>query len=393
MKISRKALNTLSNDFRFSVEFGGRAALQWIPEPAYLIFPIAKARWLMRISRRGFTLVELLVVIGIITSLIALLLPAVQKAREAASKLQCANNLKQLGIALHHYHLDLQKFPPGLVSESDDLADGDSTGFTQLLPYFEQDNVYRLYHFDVPWFHPNNYAAVGLPIKLFYCPTNRSDGVINLGPIAAQWSTALPPYVGGVDYAFCKGANATLVRNSGRIPLFVRGVFDVNSRTRIEDILDGTSHTFLMGDASAGQMAYRVRDLNNPDQPVIDITTGGAVYAEQSWSAGCVTNAAFPYYTSVFGVTAQRGLPPDPRDEPMNRPFFLVTPTVDGGDMTFDNSSGKDWVSGFRSLHPGGCNFLIGDGSVRFVLQTIDPSVYRSLSTFAGGEVISDDAW
>lgn len=342
-------------------------------------------------SRRGFTLVELLVVIGILVLLMALLVPAVQKVRAASDRLSCASNLKQLGIALHHFHLDYHHFPPGLVSDSDDLADGESTGFTQLLPYFEQDKIYRLYHFDVPWYHPSNYAAVGMTMKILYCPSNRTDGVIDLGPIAAQWQVALPPIAGGVDYAFCKGANAALIKSSTRIQREVRGVFDVNSRVSIADIYDGTSQTFLMGDAAAGRSVYRVRDLQNPNQPVMDLTTAGPVYAEQSWSAGCVTNSAFPYYCSVFGVTAQRGLPPDPRDEPMNRPFFLVTPTIDGGDTTGDNSSGKDWVSGFRSLHPLGCNFLFGDGGVRFLRQDIDPAIYRALSTFAGGEVIADD--
>jgi prepilin-type N-terminal cleavage/methylation domain-containing protein/prepilin-type processing-associated H-X9-DG protein len=341
-------------------------------------------------SRRGFTLVELLVVIAVIVLLMALLLPAVQKVRESANKLRCANNLKQFGIALHHYHGDLGRFPPGLVSETDDLADGDSTGFTKLLPYFEQDNVYKLYHFDVPWYHPSNYAAVGMSVKIFYCPSNRFDGVIDLGPIAAQWHTPLPPFVGSIDYAFSKGTNATLVKNSERIPNQLRGAFDVNSRTMIKTIYDGSSNTFLMGDAAAGENVYKIRDLANPDQPVINPTTGLTVYAEQSWSAGCVTNSAFPYYASVFAVTAQSGLPPDPRDEPMNRLHYLVTPTVDGGDTTYTNASGKDWVSGFRSMHPGGCNFLFGDGGVRYVAQNVPPAVYRALSTVAGGEVISD---
>lgn len=345
----------------------------------------------MSASRRGFSLVELLVVVAIIALLMALLLPAVQRVRESADRIRCGSQLRQLGIALHHYHLDYGTFPPGIVSESNDLANGSSTGYTELLPYFEEDNVYRIYNFREPWYHKSNYEAVGASIKLLYCPSNRTGGYIDLKPFEAQWGYALPPKVAGVDYAFCKGANAALVRDANRIPMVVRGVFDVNSRVRIEDMRDGTSMTIAMGDAAAGPVYYQVRDLNNPNAPVIDLVTGQPMYIEQAWAAGCVANSGYPYYGSVFAVTAQRGLPPDPRDEPMNPANRLVTPTLDGGDITFDNSSGQDWVSGFRSLHLQGCNFVFCDGSVRFIRTGISPLTYRRLSTFADFGVIPSD--
>ena len=147
----------------------------------------------MSMPRRAFTLIELLVVIAIIAILIGLLVPAVQQVRESASRIQCQNNLKQMGIALHAYHTERGSFPPGLVSRSSVVTDGDHTGFTYLLPYLEQQNLQRLYDFDVSWFAAANYRAVGTEVALFYCPSNRGGGSIDLTAVSARWNTPLPP--------------------------------------------------------------------------------------------------------------------------------------------------------------------------------------------------------
>ena len=131
--------------------------------------------------RRGFTLIEFLVVLAVIAVLVGLLLPAVQKVREAANRMKCANNLKQLGLALHNYHASWECFPPGMVSPGSDISDATATGFTFLLPHLEQDTTYRIYHFADNWFDPSNYDAVGIEVKIFYCPSNRSAGWIELG--------------------------------------------------------------------------------------------------------------------------------------------------------------------------------------------------------------------
>src|SRR5262249_4334298 len=146
--------------------------------------------------RSGFTLIELLVVIAIIAILVGVLLPAVQKVREAAARSYCSNNLNQLGLALHAHHDAVGRLPGGVIAGTN-VQDGWATGFTELLPYIEQQNLRNLYHFDVPWYHTDNSQAVGIPVKLFYCPANRSAGGMDLVPIAAQWGYPLPPFAAG----------------------------------------------------------------------------------------------------------------------------------------------------------------------------------------------------
>jgi prepilin-type processing-associated H-X9-DG protein/prepilin-type N-terminal cleavage/methylation domain-containing protein len=343
-------------------------------------------------TRPAFTLLELLVVIGIISVLTALLLSAVQRAREAASRLECQNNLKQLGIALHHYHLSAGCFPPALDCSTANVSDADASGFTHLLPYLEQDNTYQTYNFAAPWFDSSNYNAVGTPVRLFYCPSNRTQGSLDLAPIAAQWNTPLPSQAATCDYAFCHGANGAVNEDWGKIPMKLRGVFNIrppdapHSGVRLDDIRDGTSNTFAIGEAAGGTPLFLIRDLTQPDQPATDPLTGVILQVEQSWSAAGVGDSGHPYYGSVMAVTAQYGLAPNPVDEPMNR--RLTTPTVYGGDPSGFNQSGKDLISGFRSVHSGGCNFLFCDGSVRFVAQNIQAATYRALSTYAGDETI-----
>jgi prepilin-type N-terminal cleavage/methylation domain-containing protein/prepilin-type processing-associated H-X9-DG protein len=344
--------------------------------------------------RRAFTLIELLVVIAIIATLMGLLVPAVQKVREAASRLSCSNNLKQFGLALHNYHDTEGAFPGGLVSPGFSATDATHSAFTFLLPFIEQDNTYTLYHTDQPWWTPPNYAAVGTEVRLFFCPSNRTGGSIDLTPIAAQWAMSLPPTAAACDYAFCHGANGSLYSDWSRIPAQVRGVFNLRTSDgpavgiRLTDITDGTSSTIAMGDAAGGNPIYLVRDLNNPNQPAVNPLTGQPAIMEQSWGAAGISDPSHPWYASILAVTAQYGLAPDPRDEPMNR--RPGTPTVYGSDPYGDDRTGRDLISGFRSMHPGGCNFLFCDASVHFLHESIQPAVYRALSTYSGGEVVGD---
>jgi prepilin-type N-terminal cleavage/methylation domain-containing protein/prepilin-type processing-associated H-X9-DG protein len=347
--------------------------------------------------RSGFTLIELLVVLAIIGILLALLLPAVQQVRTAAARMSCANNMKQLGLALHGHHDSTGRLPGGVIVTGD-IQDGWGTGFTEMLPYLEQQNLRNLYRFDVSWFDPANATPIGMGVKVFYCPANRSSGGIDMAPIAAQWNCYIPPFAAGVDYAFNKGANAGLSLEPTKVPASVRGPFGIAIResdavtigcTRLTDITDGTASTFALGEAAGGSPKFPVRDLDNPIRPVSDPFTGQPALMEQCWGATGFGDRGHPWYASALAVTAQFGMPPDAADEPLNR--TPGTPSIYGGDRSGFNQSGRDFVSGFRSVHSGGANFVLCDGSVRFVREGINPATYRALSTFAGGEVIAGD--
>jgi prepilin-type N-terminal cleavage/methylation domain-containing protein/prepilin-type processing-associated H-X9-DG protein len=345
-------------------------------------------------TRTGFTLLELLVVIAIIAVLLALLLPAVQKVREAANRLACTNNLKQIGLALHHYHAAHGSFPPALIAPQDNLEFLQTSGFTLLLDNLEQGNWNTLYHPNVVWYDPANFAAVSTEVPLFYCPSNRLRGRIDLQRLVPIAGRPLPDPA-ACDYLFSKGTNAAVCGRS-EVPFGARGAFDVNSRTRLSDIRDGTSNTFAVGEGAGGNPRYLVRRTYPDTTPDPDPLTEQPHTADQSWSAGAMA-AQLLHSTrfagsSVLGVTALRGGFTPVLDEPMNNPLVLAAIDYNHGcDNSDPNVGGYDTLSGFRSVHTGGCNFLFCDGSVRFVHQAVAADVYRGLSTIAGGEVVGDD--
>ncbi len=370
-------------------------------------------------SRRGFTLIELLVVIAILGVLTALTLPAVQKVREAAGRMACQSNLRQMGLALHLYHDSMGKLPPGITTwiNGEDAA---HTGFTYLLPYLEQAPVFRQFDLTQQWYKRANYPPVAAEIDLFYCPSNRTGGSMDLTAPVYAWGGAMPPRVGSTDYIFCKGANAAVHPDATLIPPACRGVFQVyadtsnpnytpidgnfaNLTVRLTDITDGTSTTFAIGEGAGASPLYKLRQMQQTgndiilgDAPATDPFTGQVIYPDQAWAVASIAGENHPWYTSVFGVTAQFGLPPNYQDEPMNNPLVMPSAYMDtDGTPIFSgyNRSNTQFISGFRSVHTGGCNFLFCDGSVRWVSQAIQPAVYRALSTYAGNEVASDEGY
>jgi prepilin-type processing-associated H-X9-DG protein/prepilin-type N-terminal cleavage/methylation domain-containing protein len=347
------------------------------------------------VKRAAFTLVELLIVIAIVAVLVGLLLPAVQKVREAANRMACANNLKQMGVALHHYHDAYGSFPPGMVAgTSDDLEEGANSGFVPLLAFLEQENWLRRWDFGRAWYEQPNFDTVSIQVKLYFCPSNRSGGAVDLQFLAPAAGRPLPNPA-ACDYLLCKGANAALCRVT-RVPPQARGVFDVNTRTRLADITDGASQTLAIGEGAGNNPRYGIRQYYPDTAPAVNQFPGQPVWIDQSWSSGPMATKTLHsnafLFGSCFGTTAQRSAYTPVMDEPMNQTPVLAARYYHGDCTNSSSTPGAyDTISGFRSVHPGGCNFLFCDGSVHFISEAVSPAPYRALSTMAGNEVVDND--
>jgi prepilin-type N-terminal cleavage/methylation domain-containing protein/prepilin-type processing-associated H-X9-DG protein len=297
--------------------------------------------------RGGFTLIELLVVIAIIAVLIGLLLPAVQKVREAANRMKCTSNLKQLALAAHHYHDATGRFPTGFRMTrtiSDRLADG-TNWVLELLPYFEQDNLHRSWDFND---HRNNVrgernAVTAQILRLLLCPSDALPDPVthNTGAIPAAYG-----FYGVMSY----GGNA------GRLPPFLGpskdGIYFQDSVVRLADVSDGTSNTEFFGE----------RYHHDPEY---DRLSGNRLAGWGMW--GFVFNVAGRTMVNLCAHV------------PIN---YQVPPG--GGQPEWDARR-----SSVGSGHPGGANFAFADGAVRFVSERMPLDTLQALSTRAGGEIVS----
>jgi prepilin-type N-terminal cleavage/methylation domain-containing protein/prepilin-type processing-associated H-X9-DG protein len=306
----------------------------------------------MRYSRRsGFTLIELLVVIAIIAVLIALLVPAVQKVREAAARLQCKNNLKQLGLAFHSYHGVSKCFPAGFNSTTVSV-DGPSLGpgwgwGTYLLPYLEQGNLLSQIDFTKDIAHASNAQARVTSLSVFRCPSDNPPGptftVKNIGGTAIC-DVAFANYVGMAGVYEVSGYPDT----SNGSP----GVLLRNSKVRVTDITDGSSNTLFVGERASRQSP---------------MTT---------W-VGAVTNASVPQTNNpALGLEAEGVL------------VLTNSGTIAEGRVP---NNPLEHVEDTNSPHPGGVNWLFGDGTVRGISNTISPTAWIGLTTRAGGETVNLD--
>ena len=298
--------------------------------------------------RKGFTLIELLVVIAIIAVLIGLLIPAVQKVREAANRLACSNNLKQLGLALHSFHDTRKRFPPGYAQGPfpPDITKPVTHGWAPyILPFIEQKPLFDLYRWDVQLYDPLNQLAVAKHVQVFQCPsTPEQDRVMTFGVFDWGGKGACG------DYAPALSVDPVLVQR-GWIDRAANcdGVLTPNRMTRLNEITDGTSNTILLTE-SAGRPRWWQAGKAGPDQTI----TGGP------WAAG---HPGITLQGSEFDGSKRLGR-------------CAINCTNDHEVYCF---------------HSGGANAVFADGSVHFLRASMSIRVLAALATRAGGEVVSAD--
>jgi prepilin-type processing-associated H-X9-DG protein len=300
-------------------------------------------------------LIELLVVIAIIAVLIGLLLPAVQKVREAANRTSCENNLKQIGLALHNYHDVKQALPPGYrasVPYTDGATDT-TPGWgwaTFLLPHLEQGNLYSQFDLTKPL---QNFPGIQTMCKLYVCPSD----LVPPAPFVVPNAFGSPLALAAPScYAACCGGD-----ESGTADATGRGVFYRNSRTRLTDITDGASQTILVGERACA-------------------------------------NALGIWAGAIDGGICQRG-PTNPNPGTSTAAAACLVLAHNHLINTSGDTDGG--LDDFSSRHPGGANFLFADGSVHFLRSiptdnpdgsyTPDTLIFQALGTRAGGEVIAGD--
>lgn len=334
--------------------------------------------------RSAFTLIELLVVIAIIATLMGLLLPAVQKVREAAARTKCQNNLKQLGLALHNYHSVNEVFPPGRAAWPLVVS---AQG--RILSYIEQDNVGRqLDVTQVPLYNANtasyplsqgNYLASITPVKLFLCPSDPMNGQNpNAFAIQPNGSVSATDKYAGTNYVTCigsgDGATAAWGKYANSDGMF--GQTPVNALA----VTDGLSNTAAFSESTMGTGMPDSTGATPTDRARQVLTLPGSTVTDDVTCAGGAVGGAI--WSGMRGAKWIDGHYAD-----ANYNHHLMP-----NDSKWDcsNASHNPGQAAARSFHTGGVNVMLGDGSVRFVRDGISASTWRSLGTMAGGEVLGD---
>ena len=330
--------------------------------------------------RKAFTLIELLVVIAIIAILVGLLVPAVQKVREAANRMSCSNNLKQLGLALHNYHESRGQFPLSRIGFKNLALSGiaQRSWVPDCLPFIEQGAILSAWNLNEDWWvdHANsqNGSLAKTRIRLLQCPTTP-----NTDRLQDKYETVPPNKIGScTDYFAVEGVASTFNANAGltgagQLAGSLGGILapwasmsSPRPTSRLTDVLDGTTNTILLGENSGREDVYRngklmARANANSLLPDCARARGGA------WATN---DGAYEIGQAINWCKggAVPGLPPLP--------------------LKLNGSN--EWGYLYSSLHSGGANLLFADGSVRFTSESTPARTLGILTTKAGGEVIQD---
>ncbi|MEM9701420.1 MAG: DUF1559 domain-containing protein [Planctomycetota bacterium] len=327
--------------------------------------------------RPGFTLIELLVVIAIIAILVALLLPAVQQAREAARRTQCQNNLKQLGLGLHNHESALRYYPSQREIERAPVPPSSQSfyrwsAFALLTPYLDQSNIYQAIDLRQPLYvftpgpppavvtQPDLSAVVAIQVDTFLCPSASVERTNE------EW--------GATNYMTCQGTGL-----DGGLYEDSDGAFFIDSRTTPGDVRDGLSNTAFASESLIGDgrtsTATRADVLGTPDAEAAMVWNAVEPVVDDAWclsgSSELVWNRGEKWADGAVTTTGYHH-----RHVPNSE--------------ILDCASRFAAVKSARSRHPGGVNLLLGDGSVRFVSETVNLVTWQAVGSAAGGEVLTD---
>lgn len=319
----------------------------------------------MRVAqRRAFTLIELLVVIAIIALLLALLLPAIQKVRAAADRMLCGSNMRQLVIALHHYHGDFKRFPLAYTDVASTEAWHNWMAYT--LPYVEGQNLAKGYNYTIPWWVGTNRDIVIQRMKIVQCPSTPNPERIQDKP-----ETTPPNKTGSCgDYFAVAGVHPDInlslpATQQVNTSSDLRGAlcwFDpnLNKINRFEEIRDGTTNTIMIGECAGREDVYRGREF-------FAVNYTGSPRVRARGGAWATTDNAY--------MIGQRN--------PWHASFGIIP-----GPVRINNSN--EWGHCFYSFHPSGANFAFADGSVRFMGESTSLWTLAVLCTRSGGESLVD---
>jgi len=355
----------------------------------FSFFLISRSRAVLSLypsaRRRAFTLIELLVVIAIIAILIGLLLPAVQKVREAAARMSCSNNLKQLALGLHNYHDQNQRLPPGAANDRPPFGNGTngwgSSWKVYILPFIEQDNIFRQWQFNNSSGYTNaaNITLINnILIKPFRCPSSPVPDTAPRGgtggPLQMTSYTGIAGSVANVTPLPTPIYTATCCSGSGLTT--DNGTLYGGSTVTLVAITDGTSNTWLIGEQSD-----HVRDANR--SPITSGYTGGV--GNSSSLYGWPMGAAFGNGTGWSNNTDGRNFNCVSVRYMLNQTGIITAPGSPS-DAGMHNDGGQNFP--LNSGHSGGVNIALADGSIRFFSNSTSLAVISAYCTRAGGEII-----